>query len=84
MLDETQLVEVKTENFSAVVPSFGSQSLEDLFDVIGTYSSEDVQATFELCLAMFIDSLADDKLDDFYSIDDQEIVQLIAQWVGKK
>lgn len=84
MLDETLLVEVKTENFSAVVPSFGSQSLEDLFEVIGTYMSEDVQETFELCLAMFIDNLAPDKLDDFYSIDDQEIMLLIAQWIGKK
>lgn len=83
MQDETLLVEVKTENFSAVVLSFGSQPLEDLFDVIGTYTSEDVQETFELCLAMFIDNLAPDKLDDFYSMDEQEIIQLIAQWIGK-
>lgn len=84
MQEEMQLVEVSSPNFRAVLPTFQSQDSDKCMLVLQEFfEHKDHQAAFELVLDMFIESLADDKLDDFYSISDHEIIQLVTEWMVK-
>ena len=82
MLEELQLVEVSSENFTAVLPTFESQDADECMEILRRYyEDEDPQAAFDLVLRMFVRALADDKLDDFYTIPDHEIIQLVTYWM---
>ena len=82
MLEELQLVEVSSENFTAVLPTFESQDADECMEILRRYyEDEDPQAAFDLVLRMFVRALADDKLDDFYTIPDHEIIQLVTNWM---
>lgn len=85
MQEELKLVEVSSKNFTAVLPTFDSQDADECMEIIRRYyEDEDPQAAFDLTLRMFVRALADDKLDDFYSIPDQEIIQLVTNWMVLK
>jgi len=84
MQEEMQLVEVKTENFSAVVIPFDNCDFEDAMVIIDCYYQDDKQGAFDQALRMFIGVLADDKLDEFRNLEGSEIIEIVTDWMMKK
>lgn len=81
MLDEMRLVEVKTENFSAVVPPFENCDYDEALKILYFYHADDKQGAFDQALRMFLSVLAEGKIDDLKTIPDQEIVTVVTNWM---
>jgi hypothetical protein len=83
MQDDSQLVEVSFNEFSAIMPSFQeSAKLDEAMLIIEKFTSDDKQGAFEQALRMFIEALSDDKVDEFIDLYDYEIMRLVANWIS--
>lgn len=84
MTDELRLVEVKSENFSAVLRPFENCDFMEAMKIIDCYYQDDKQGAFNQALRMFLGELADEKKEDLKTIPDQEIVELVTNWMMTK
>jgi hypothetical protein len=82
MAEDSLLVEVKAEAFTAIVPAFHTSSVEESNVILTKFLSGDKQGAFEQALSMFIDSLAPEKVDEFCSLEDRQMVLLVADWLS--
>jgi hypothetical protein len=82
MSDDSFLIEVKIGTFTAIVPPFRSSPAEDSNVVLEKFLSGDKQGAFEQAFSMFTNSLAPEKLNDFYGLKDREMVILVADWIA--
>jgi hypothetical protein len=82
MSEDFFLIEVKIGTFTAVVPPFRSFSAEESNVVLDKFLLGDKQGAFEQAFSMFTDSLALEKLNDFYGLEDREMITLVADWIA--
>jgi hypothetical protein len=82
MSDDYSLIEVRTGEFVAIVPSFRALPIEDTTIVLSKFLLGDKQGSFEEAFALFIDSLAPEKVNDFYLLEHSEMVALVADWIS--
>jgi hypothetical protein len=82
MSDDYFLIEVRTGEFVAIVPSFRALPIEDTTIVLSKFLLGDKQGSFEEAFALFIDSLAPEKVNDFYLLEHSEMVALVADWIS--
>jgi uncharacterized membrane protein len=80
--EDSFLIEVQIGTFTAIVPPFHMSSVEDSNIVLNKFLLGDKQGAFEQALSMFIDSLAPEKVNDFYSLKHREMIILIADWIS--
>jgi uncharacterized membrane protein len=82
MSEDHSLIEVRAGKFVAIVPPFRSLPTEDTTVVLSKFLLGDKQGAFEEALALFIDSLAPEKVNDFYLLEDPKMVALVADWIA--
>ena len=82
MSEDPSLIEVRAGEFVAIVPSFRTLPTEDTTVVLSKFLLGDKQGAFEEALALFIDSLAPEKVNDFYLLEDSKMVALVADWIA--
>lgn len=74
------LVEIKSNNFSAIMPPISQISYKDLAPIYENADNPDKQA---LCaLDLFVSQLAPDKVDEFTSLNMIDIQEAIATWMA--
>jgi hypothetical protein len=81
MTEDSFLIEVKTKTFTAIVPPFHTCSAEESNIILSRFLSGDKQGAFEQALAMFIDSLAPEKVNEFYGLKQKQMIALVADWL---
>lgn len=81
MTEELRLVEVSSENFSAVLRPFENCDFMEAMKIINCFYQNDKQGAFDHALKMFFNELSDDKKEDLKTIADQEIVHLVTNWM---
>jgi hypothetical protein len=82
MAEDSLLVEVKAEAFTAIVPAFHTSPAEESNIILSRFLNGDKQGAFEQALSMFIDSLAPEKVNEFYKLEDRQMVLLVADWLA--
>lgn len=81
MSDDFSLVEMAIGTFSVIVPPFRLCSLEQSSIVLERFLYSDSQGAFDQALAMFIDAMAPDKVNDFYALENEQMVFIVAEWI---
>jgi hypothetical protein len=82
MSEDYSLIEVGTGKFVAIVPPFKTLPAEDTTIVLNMFLQGDKQGAFEYALSLFIDSLAPEKVNDFYLLEDSKMVGIVADWIA--
>jgi hypothetical protein len=82
MSEDYSLIEVRTGKFVAIVPPFKTLPTEDTTAVLSKFLLGDKQGAFEEAFSLFIDSLAPEKVKDFYLLEDSKMVALVADWIA--
>jgi hypothetical protein len=81
MADDSYLIEVKAKTFTAIVPAFHTCPAEESNIILSRFLEGDKQGAFEQAFAMFIDSLAPEKVDQFYRLKDREMITVVTDWL---
>jgi hypothetical protein len=82
MAEDSFLIEVRAETFTAIVPPFHTSPVEESNVILSRFLSGDKQGAFEQALSMFIDSLAPEKVNEFYGLEDRQMILLVADWLS--
>lgn len=82
MTENSFLIEIKTDNFSAVVLPFHLCLTEDSGVILRKFFTGDKQGAFEQAFSMFIDCLAPEKVNEFYGLEDRQMVLVVADWLS--
>jgi hypothetical protein len=82
MSEDYSLIEVRTEGFVAIVPPFKILPTEDTTAVLSKFLLGDKQGAFEEAFSLFIDSLAPEKVNDFYLLEDSKMIAIVVDWIA--
>lgn len=81
MAEDSFLIEIKTKTFNAIVPAFHTCSVEESSLILSKFLGGDKQGAFEQALSMFIDSLAPEKVNEFYALKHKQMIYIVTDWL---
>lgn len=76
------LVDLTSGEFKLAMPAFHTVPLSQSYAIIESFVGGDKQGAFDTAFRLFIDRVSPEKIEELYSLEEKEIVILVANWIG--